>query len=81
MVSQRFERACDAPALDVYRALRMTNPSPYMYLLNIPGAQMDNAGFSIVGSSPEALVKLTGDEAIMAAFEENARDLSRVGGN
>ncbi|MEI2786385.1 MAG: anthranilate synthase component I [Candidatus Nanopelagicales bacterium] len=65
VVSQRFEQSCDARALDVYRALRMTNPSPYMYLLNIPGEQMDAPGFSIVGSSPEALVKLTGDEAML----------------
>jgi anthranilate synthase component 1 len=66
VLSQRFSQPCDATALSVYRALRMTNPSPYMYLLNIPGSQgMDSAGFSIVGSSPEALVKLTGDEAML----------------
>ncbi len=65
VLSQRFERPCTASPLDVYRALRMTNPSPYMYLLNIPGDTMDTAGFSIVGSSPEALVKLTGDEAML----------------
>jgi anthranilate synthase component 1 len=65
VLSQRFVEPCAAPALDVYRALRMTNPSPYMYLLNLPGADMDSAGFSIVGSSPEALVKLTGDEAML----------------
>src|SRR5258705_1058352 len=53
--SQRFEMDTDADPLDVYRMLRVTNPSPYMYLLNVP----DDAGgpdFSIVGSSPEALV-------------------------
>ncbi len=49
VVSQRFELDTDADALDVYRVLRLTNPSPYMYLL-----RMD--GFDIVGSSPEALV-------------------------
>ncbi len=66
VLSQRFIRPCEAPPLDVYRALRMTNPSPYMYLLNLPGAGgMDEPGFSIVGSSPEALVKLTGDEAML----------------
>ena len=66
VLSQRFERPCSASSLDVYRALRMTNASPYMYLLNIPGrAGMDEPGFSIVGSSPEALVKLTGDEAML----------------
>ncbi|HQR79747.1 MAG TPA: anthranilate synthase component I [Actinomycetota bacterium] len=66
VLSQRFRRPCPADPLDVYRALRMTNPSPYMYLLNIPGpGGMDEAGFSIVGSSPEALVKLSGDEAML----------------
>ncbi len=66
VVSQRFSQPSNASALAVYRALRMTNPSPYMYLLNIPGSDaMDSVGFSIVGSSPEALVKLTGDEAML----------------
>ncbi|MCB0948064.1 MAG: anthranilate synthase component I, partial [Mycobacterium sp.] len=53
--SQRFEMDTVADPLDVYRMLRVSNPSPYMYLLNVP----DDAGgldFSIVGSSPEALV-------------------------
>jgi anthranilate synthase component 1 len=66
VLSQRFSRPCDADPLEVYRALRMTNPSPYMYLLNIPGRDgMHHPGFSIVGSSPEALVKLSGDEAML----------------
>ena len=47
MVSQRFEVDTTADALDVYRMLRLTNPSPYMYLLRLDG-------FDIVGSSPEA---------------------------
>jgi anthranilate synthase component 1 len=53
--SQRFEMDTDAKPIDVYRILRVSNPSPYMYLLHVP----DNDGalaFSIVGSSPEALV-------------------------
>jgi anthranilate synthase component 1 len=45
----------DADALDVYRMLRATNPSPYMYLLNVPN-DAGGLDFSIVGSSPEALV-------------------------
>ncbi len=66
VLSQRFSQPATASPLSVYRALRMTNPSPYMYLLNIPAAgSMDTPGFSIVGSSPEALVKLTGDEAML----------------
>lgn len=47
--SQRFDLATGADALDVYRQLRRCNPSPYLYLLRLPG-------FDIVGSSPESLV-------------------------
>ncbi|MFI8852463.1 anthranilate synthase component I [Streptomyces sp. NPDC053499] len=56
--SQRFEARCEASALDVYRVLRATNPSPYMYLLRLDG-------FDIVGSSPEALVKVEDGRAMM----------------
>lgn len=55
--SQRFETDCAADALDVYRVLRRTNPSPYMYLL-----RMD--GFDVVGSSPEALVTVEARRAV-----------------
>ncbi|QWF83171.1 Anthranilate synthase component 1 [Amycolatopsis sp. CA-230715] len=47
--SQRFEIPNKADALDIYRVLRTSNPSPYMYLLRLDG-------FDIVGSSPESLV-------------------------
>jgi anthranilate synthase component 1 len=56
--SQRFEVATEADPLDVYRVLRTTNPSPYMYLLRFDG-------FDIVGSSPEAHVKVTGGRALL----------------
>jgi anthranilate synthase component I len=54
VVSQRFEAECRADSLDVYRVLRATNPSPYMYLLRLESAARER--FDIVGSSPEALV-------------------------
>ena len=54
VVSQRFEADCAADPLDVYRVLRATNPSPYMYLLRLESAAGER--FEIVGSSPEALV-------------------------
>ncbi|MGI5129419.1 anthranilate synthase component I [Pseudonocardia sp. CA-107938] len=54
VVSQRFEAQCRADSLDVYRVLRTTNPSPYMYLLRLESAAGER--FDIVGSSPEALV-------------------------
>ncbi|MFI9583155.1 anthranilate synthase component I [Streptomyces sp. NPDC052236] len=56
--SQRFETPCSASALDVYRVLRATNPSPYMYLLRFEG-------FDVVGSSPEALVKVEDGHAMV----------------
>ncbi|MBD2760722.1 anthranilate synthase component I [Yimella sp. cx-573] len=62
VVSQRFSVPNDADALDVYRALRASNPSPYMYLLRIPLPQ--GGSYEIVGSSPEALVKVTAGEVI-----------------
>ena len=56
--SQRFEMDTNADPIDVYRMLRVSNPSPYMYLLNIPKGD-GSLDFSIVGSSPEALVTVT----------------------
>src|SRR5262249_3915558 len=49
VVSQRFEMPTTADPLDIYRVLRTTNPSPYMYLIKLDD-------FDIVGCSPEALV-------------------------
>jgi anthranilate synthase component 1 len=64
--SQRFETPCAASALDVYRVLRATNPSPYMYLLRFPGEDGGaEGGFDIVGSSPEALVKVEDGHAML----------------
>ncbi len=57
VVSQRFERRTTAKAFDVYRVLRLSNPSPYMYLLRYDD-------FDIVGCSPEALVTVTGERAM-----------------
>ncbi len=62
VVSQRFEVDTTADALEVYRVLRLTNPSPYMYLVRLEDA--DGRPFDIVGSSPEALVTVTGRTAV-----------------
>lgn len=61
--SQRFETPCTASALDVYRVLRATNPSPYMYLFRFPHG--DGEAFDVVGSSPEALVKVDDGQAMV----------------
>ncbi len=54
VLSQRFDVATDSDPLDVYRVLRATNPSPYMYLLRLPTP--DGEPIAVVGSSPEAMV-------------------------
>jgi anthranilate synthase component 1 len=58
VLSQRFQTATTADPLDVYRVLRVLNPSPYMYLLRFDG-------FDVIGSSPEALVKVEGGRAMV----------------
>ncbi|MFM7751640.1 MAG: anthranilate synthase component I family protein, partial [Opitutaceae bacterium] len=50
--SQRFSRPFDRQALDLYRALRTVNPSPYLFIL-------ETGDFAIVGASPEVHVRLT----------------------
>ena len=66
VLSQRFTAPCEAEPLDVYRVLRGTNPSPYLYLLRIPDpADPQRVWFDIVGSSPEALVKVTAGRCMM----------------
>ena len=60
--SQRFEMDTDVDPIDVYRMLRATNPSPYMYLLHVPNS-VGGTDFSIVGSSPEALVTVVDGRA------------------
>lgn len=54
VLAQRFEAPFSLPPFSLYRALRRTNPSPYLYFL-------DFGDFSIAGSSPEILVKVSGD--------------------
>lgn len=51
VLSQRFETECQADSLDVYRALRSINPSPYMFCLDLGDSAM-------VGSSPEVHVRV-----------------------
>jgi anthranilate synthase component 1 len=53
-ISQRTSRAFDALPLDLYRALRGVNPSPYMYYFDFGDHQ-------VVGASPEIMVRLQGD--------------------
>ncbi len=56
VLSQRFSQPVRAPALNIYRALRSINPSPYMFFL-----RMDD--MTLVGASPEVLVTVEGRQA------------------
>ena len=56
VLSIAFSGSYDLDPFDVYRAMRLINPSPYMFYC-------ESDGFKIAGSSPEALVRLNGDTA------------------
>jgi len=75
VVSQRAERPTSASALELYRALRRVNPSPYLFLLELDGV-------ALVGSSPETLVKADGRRAslnpIAGTTERGPGDAERL---
>ncbi len=56
VASQRFSAKVSAEPFEIYRALRVVNPSPYLYFLKLDDV-------SVVGSSPEMLVKVQGRDA------------------
>lgn len=58
VLSQRFERNTSVEPFNIYRALRVINPSPYMYYLDIGEAK-------IVGSSPEILVRVENGKIVL----------------
>ena len=55
VLAQRFTSPFELPPFELYRALRRVNPSPFLYFLNLPG-------FSVIGSSPEILVRVRDGE-------------------
>ncbi|MBS1239374.1 MAG: anthranilate synthase component, partial [Proteobacteria bacterium] len=55
VLAQRFTCPFPLPPLNLYRALRRVNPSPFLYFLDLPG-------FAVVGSSPEILVRVRDGE-------------------
>jgi anthranilate synthase component 1 len=57
VLSQRFDFDLDADPFDLYRVLRQVNPSPYMYFVRQPG-------LSLVGASPEPLVRVVDGRVI-----------------
>jgi len=75
VLSQRAERLTSASALELYRALRRVNPSPYLFLLELDG-------LALIGSSPETLVKCEGRRAgvnpIAGTTERSDGDAERL---
>ncbi len=70
VLSRRFEFDVQLPPLEIYKALRRTNPSPYMYYLRLDDLH-------IAGSSPEVLVRLSGRKAVtrpLAGTRRRGRD-------
>jgi anthranilate synthase component 1 len=57
VLSQRFRRKTKANAVALYRALRATNPSPYMFLLNFGPCPGGGGERALIGASPEMLVR------------------------
>ena len=57
VLSQRFRRKTNANAVALYRALRATNPSPYMFLLNFGPCPQTGGEQALIGASPEMLVR------------------------
>lgn len=57
VLSRRWSRTLTASPVAVYRALRLTNPAPYMFYIDAGATQL-------LGSSPETLVRVRGDEAV-----------------
>jgi anthranilate synthase component 1 len=55
VLSQRFSTPLDVEPFDIYRALRVVNPSPYMFFLRLDD-------LTLVGSSPEVLVRVEGED-------------------
>jgi anthranilate synthase component 1 len=74
VLSQRYDFDLDADAFDVYRVLRQVNPSPYMYFVRQPGRGTGSPGpsgrgsgtrgLTLVGASPEPMVRLTDGRVI-----------------
>ena len=63
VLSQRLTRPTEADPFTIYRALRMTNPSPYMYFLELPGDDASGQPLRLIGSSPEMHVRLEDGKA------------------
>lgn len=66
VLSHRLKGRCPVPPFQIYRALRILNPSPYMFFI-------DFGDFQLIGSSPEMLVKLEGRKAVLCPIAGTRR--------
>jgi anthranilate synthase component 1 len=66
VLAQRFSTPFALPSISLYRALRRTNPSPFLF-------HLDFGGFSLVGSSPEILVRVRNGEVTIRPIAGTAR--------
>ncbi|HLV10433.1 MAG TPA: anthranilate synthase component I [Halanaerobiales bacterium] len=57
VLSQKFSMKCNIDTFQIYRALRIINPSPYLFYLNFPET-------TLIGSSPEVLVKVNNKKVV-----------------
>ncbi len=69
VLSQRFETDFPLPPFKLYRALRRTNPSPYMFYFDLN----ESSDFAIAGSSPEICVQLRGDRVTLRPIAGTTR--------
>ncbi len=66
VLSQRLELETKASALEIYRALRVVNPSPFMFLLNTPHCEL-------IGASPEIMVRVEEGRSRSGRWRERGR--------
>lgn len=75
VLSQRFSAPFEGDGIDLYRVLRAVNPSPYMFYIRTPEV-------TLVGSSPEPLVRVEGDQALtrpLAGTRPRGADIAEDG--
>ena len=72
VLAQRFTMDFPLPPIDLYRALRRINPSPFLYFLDLPD-------FAIIGSSPEILVRVRDGEVTIRPIA-GTRPTRKIGG-
>ena len=68
VLSRQFSLKTSAKPFDIYRALRFSSPSPYMFYL-------EDDGFAFAGASPEKLVSIRGNVVEACRWQEHAQEM------